>query len=1636
MDHIAPWSANENGDDMVLDAPKHDEGEGSEEDGANAMSTDSSEEEEDDPEEARKIREGFIVDEDEEDEEEEEEEENEDDRRAEKRRRRKERHRTRDKDEDEEEDGGIGELDEDDLDIVEQYTGQRVERHSKSRLKRLRRARDEDDEDDDVVYDRSAGLESGTTTGRDLGDLWDDEGALRIQHRDGEDPEEPEDDDDMRGFIEADEDEEVNDMGEAEKQERLERRRAEKERRKNAGDISRLAGLDQNALAILYEVFGDGNDYDEFLGDDVEEVQEIGKESKYNDVFEPSEIRSRMLTEDDDLIRNLDMPERMLLATSSLSPDTTLSLDPQLSPSDLSDAAYWVSLRLGQRIERDFFREDGQFRKYLEALIAAVRATLDFLFIQSFEVPFIWTHKRDFIWHVDGAARIELLSVAELWRVYNLGQKFRAFQERKRILEATHAKLSTPDDYYKIDIQPKIDSMEAISDATEWLSLQHRLELQDATMIEDDGKTKRPTRISTFEMLKKSPIDRLVKDFCPPAREIARKVRQVMNSRGQVIHMFLDDPALPPLEHVAPYVDAEKHRLMEIEHKRWATNPGTQDEPSPSKEVNSQEMLDRARLLIAIELGKDPLLRHVVRDLFKASAQFSCLPTERGLVKIDETHPYFNFKYLDKKPVSAMTRGAQFLHIMAAEAEHLITLDVTIGEDVRAQFLNDLIQAVSSDGYGTVSKLWNEVRAQAVTEAVDKIFLPFGAKWIREWLREEVEDWLARRCGDELERRVNVKPLFTSYSDPGLGAPRVMAISWGDGDPKKDAISVVFLDEAGRLREHTQFDNLKEHNLEEDFKNMVRRWKPDLIVIGGFSASTHRLSEVVKQLVLDPIWQAAQKTPVEGSFDKVRPTEVRYVLDAVARIFQHSKRASEEFGTLSTITRYCIGLARYAQSPLNEYAALGPDITAITFDQEAQHLVPREKLLIALERSLVNVVNRVGVDINRAVHDPYYQTLLPFVSGLGPRKAQHIARKVSALGNLVNREQFVRDGIMTTKVWLNSAAFLRIPQDTNSKSYKLSKQSSERADFSEMPDPLDGTRLHPQDYDLARKMAVDALGHDEEDYADEHPSAVVVKFLEQDSTAENDEDEDSPSKKHKKTEKTRETKSQKTYALKKAQLEALSLDDFALNLLESQKEQKRMTLDMISDELLDPFKDNRPDFTLSDEWEILTMLTGESEKSLRLGLILSVQVLRIKQNFVIVKLASNLEGIINTAYLGEEGESIQADRVVKVGQPLQARLIEFKPAEFYIELSARYSDLRTGDESFRRVDVDEYYNNDRATRDKDIIQRKKNNQKNRSRRMVKHPNFFNMNSKQAEEHLSKQHRGDVVIRPSSKGPEHLAVTWKVDRGIYQHIDVLEVPVNINDPTAGFKYIVDPGHEGQREFSDLDELIVIHVKAMARKVEELMAHDKYKHESPVQLANTLTMLVNASPDKSLYAFGLNPDRPGYFNLMFKANTHSPVVTWPVKVTPEAYVFFGEKLPSVPQLCDAFKMRHIGPLASAARPLQGGMTPFGARTPGRATPAASRLQPQSKTPNPYQTPQQPAMMTPVQYPPPPMTTGPQLVGYGMPPPQTPQWPGMSTTSQPPQNSGMSHMNPARAAMIQQSSGWGNAGNGGGRGNWPRR
>jgi transcription elongation factor SPT6 len=233
-----------------------------------------------------------------------------------------------------------------------------------------------------------------------------------------------------------------------------------------------------------------------------------------------------LLTEDDDLIRAQDTPERMQLATSSLSNTSTLSLHTQLRDADLGGAAMWVTQRLSSRKTREFFSPDGPYQHLKGALVMAVTFALRYLFVEEFEVPYIWTHKRDYLCSFDAndiRARTELLNNHELWRIYQLGQKYRSLLERRRALTASYERLKLKDDYFEDEIQPQVDSVEVIADATEWLSMKYKDQKQvesdfhfhDDEEPEATKKRKMPSRISVYEVTKKSIVSKLAQ-VCSP----------------------------------------------------------------------------------------------------------------------------------------------------------------------------------------------------------------------------------------------------------------------------------------------------------------------------------------------------------------------------------------------------------------------------------------------------------------------------------------------------------------------------------------------------------------------------------------------------------------------------------------------------------------------------------------------------------------------------------------------------------------------------------------------------------------------------------------------------------------------------------------------------------------------------------------------------------------------------------------------------------------------------------------------------------------------------------------------------------------------------------------------------------------
>lgn len=1556
---------------------------------------DSSEEEDDDPDEARRIAEGFIVDEEDEPDEDEEGSDEES-----RKRRRKARRRKRRQEEENEQ------LDEDDLDLVAENTGVR---RKERRLKRFRRAsaspkptaddgatKDprslaqmfDDDEEEDVVAPRRAaqrGYDDDEEEDED-DDLPSAADALRAnaeRRTGGAAPAPLNYEDEMEDFIDDDESEADEGLSDGEREERREERRRQRkaeleERRAKRGagggfDPGR-AGIDAEAWAELNDVFGDGTDYKFALDLDNEEgegdaatQERRAKRAEFKDIFEPAAIQARMMTEEDDRIKRADFPERfqaMLPGEEGLQ-----LLERVLAPPELDECARWVARRFSYRSNKMFLNDAGEYAAFREQWFKCVRTMVELIINERREAMYLCTHRvDDYELRVNDDV-IDLLQRRDFSALVAACLKFKTLLARRDSLRVTFARLAadenvpSPEDQrtFERTIQ-STESTDEVADVAEWLVMRYGQRMRD-TQERQESTFKRPNVMGKYEQLKNTSVSGFAARFGISSQQFAE------NMAGQSREHFTEDETLAPLALADEYVNLQ-------------TGP-----------TSAQAAIEAARTLLAYDIGKDPTIKREARRLFRESGLISVMPTDRGHAKIDEENPYYNFKFLVDKPVPDFTTvlagerlpaPAQYLMILRAEEELLIEVKIKLRPMDAVAFETRMIENYASEGMSETSRSWNDERRQIIRMAIREHLNPAARLWVREWLREECWEFIGRACEVSLTKRIDAQPYQSvsmqarrrlqqreeaqpygrAYDDDEdedddekkAGArerlPKVLAVSHGTGDPRRDPVETVFIDSGARFREHNLYDNIsppkvdthesfeaKKEQPAELFEELLVARRPDVIVVSGFSPRAVELRERVKEIAQSASNKIREKEGYADEQAGFAQIDVIHCHDDVARMYQHSDRAQEEFPSLSPVARYCVGLARYLQSPLQEFAALTQeDLLALRFDTY-QHLIPRDRLAHFLERALVAIVNTVCVDINRASLDAYYANLLRYVSGLGPRKADALMRAiVTKLGGyVVNRDALLIGAadsemisreveILPAHVWHNACSFLIV------RSSGTGRDTAHKVRMQGRPDALDCTRIHPEVYEYARFIAFDALRKTEEDREEgQHPSQWCAELM-------NDEG-------------------------RRSKVEDIDMADYERNLWADmtrrgqRRERKLSLLEFIARELIEPLQEQRRAFLLPSPDEVLTMFTGETKATFDTQRLVNVTVFRTFRDYVIVKLESGIEGTIHAEYLRPKdsteyfGDAPGPRDLVRPGQTLKAQIIDIDIDNLRAELTARESHIALAKEvdlERRKVAVDpRFFDMDSAKEEQDQAAAVRQRRANAARgaRFVRHPDFHNFKAGQAEEYLAIMPRGSAVVRPSSKGEDHLAITWKVDDGVFQHVDVVELEKD-NEHEIG--RILRIGNVGGSSYSDLDELLVNHVVPMARMVEMIMSHEKY-HGSDEDLQRFLTNFSLANPTRSQYGFAIDKKRPGLFILGFKANRDAPVQRWPIRVLPGRFKLNDAELPDVVSLCNAFKTQYTTRvMRSGGRTpghgMAGGMTPAaglrGAAGAGGMTPSAMR------------------------------------------------------------------------------------------------
>eukprot|EP00004_Rigifila_ramosa_P012927 TRINITY_DN2840_c1_g1_i6.p1 TRINITY_DN2840_c1_g1~~TRINITY_DN2840_c1_g1_i6.p1 ORF type:complete len:976 (-),score=220.34 TRINITY_DN2840_c1_g1_i6:14-2941(-) len=701
----------------------------------------------------------------------------------------------------------------------------------------------------------------------------------------------------------------------------------------------------------------------------------------------------------------------------------------------------------------------------------------------------------------------------------------------------------------------------------------------------------------------------------------------------------------------------------------------------------------------------------------------------------------------------------------------------------------------------------------------------------------------------------------------------------------------------------------------------------------------------------------------------------------------------KEFPETSFELRVCVSVARRLLDPLVEFTALASNDREFLgyFLHPAQKCLPNKNTLLKnLHRTLFECVAKVGVDINECMRSAWYSYSMNFVPGLGVRKGPALIRSLQMrVPQVDSREQLKNHGGLGETVFRNAAGFLKIVKE------------SERADM------LAGTRIHPDDYAIARKIAEDGCFDSEQ--ARSSPDEAV-RYIFRNS----------------------------------ANLNQLDLQTFAKLLEDRGYGKKFQILQLIKSEFTAPFADPRPEWQPLPQAEVFNLLTNESDETLCEGMLVVVSVSHFVRDFrpeqdlhdaatsearakgAVCRLTDTDAGI--TGFLPAPSVSdrtdVKIDSILKVGQIVPARIAKIDREKFSIILSTKSSVLN--DEKWntppKGFDICYDFEADRTEESlrkaKLEAERKEKKQQQLYQRQITHEFWRNIDHSKAEEELRGRPIGDYLFRPCSRGRNYISLSWKFDEDQIVHVEITEE--NKPSPLAlGTKLKIK-----NLVYHDLDEIAsrfdmrrsIIdqyqqknyrYLEPIVQFCEEMRQAEKYDAGTEEQISAQLLADFQANPVRIPYVIG-NPRRDGTFEMLFVVR--SKLRRCKIIVTPAGYQLLHSPPLTTPQRLIAwFKINYPKLLEAQAR-----------KRDEQTRPTRPQLQPQPPAADPYSNPSAQALAAPTQQQqqqqqtwgaplqaplvrayaqPAPPAAQPPPMPYGMPPPPYPMVPPPAMRAPPP-------------------------------------
>lgn len=436
----------------------------------------------------------------------------------------------------------------------------------------------------------------------------------------------------------------------------------------------------------------------------------------------------------------------------------------------------------------------------------------------------------------------------------------------------------------------------------------------------------------------------------------------------------------------------------------------------------------------AIKGAKD-IIAEIVSDDAKIRKYIREFALREGIVATKnskEEKSVYDMYYDYSEAVKTMAPH-RVLAINRGEKEDFLKVKIEINND---KIINYIInEYVKNDNFKNKSEIVNSIE-----DAYKRLIFPSIEREIRNHLTEIAQERAISVFGK------NIKSLL-------LQPPVKDKVVMGFDPAFRTGCKIAVVDKTGKLLEATTvYPTEPQNNVEgakKTLKTLIETYNIDIIAIGNGTAS--RESE---KFVSDMIKE------IDGN--------VQYIIvsEAGASVYSASELASEEHPDINVSLRGAISIGRRLQDPLAELVKIDPKSIGVG---QYQHDLNQKRLEGVLSGVVEDSVNSVGVDLNTASY-----SLLEHIAGISKTIAKNIVVYREENGDFTSRVQLKKVKRLGPQAFTQCAGFMRISDAKN---------------------PLDNTGVHPESYDMCKKM-LQLLGYSLKDIENKNIEDIDSKVNE------------------------------------------------------------------------------------------------------------------------------------------------------------------------------------------------------------------------------------------------------------------------------------------------------------------------------------------------------------------------------------------------------------------------------------------------------------------------------------------------------------------------------------------------------------